>query len=334
MPGDSPLRRKVAEYSASAGGYLQALNFVTSRITRLEQTGNAGAALAEARIIRAEVLQKLGRLRACDEELRGLSLLDLPPALAQGYLLIKAKLIMQQGDLKAGRVALAALKDKLGANSTAEINRVYLWRQAFTLGVLGEREQAVRLRDEHRDSIESGGFHTANNLIYATILPALARADRVTYEWGGWRESAREAGSYYAGSTVDFGGRLGHRGKSLCQALLTEAFLHWELGNRFDAYRTGFVAALLLRHWHLNMTSEGVGEVVPIVADRAPGLMDGIRAVVEGADESAVAGSLSAMSEHGSAATAYAIAMEITAEVLVSAATLTDIYTYLDDRRY
>jgi len=126
MPSDSSLRRKVAGLSASDGGYLLALTYVTSHLDSLINRAAEGGVIAEARIIRAEVLQKLGNLVGCQEELSRVKVVDLTPATSQGYLLIKAKLLMQQGNLMASKVALLSLRDKLGYNGLGDIYQVYL----------------------------------------------------------------------------------------------------------------------------------------------------------------------------------------------------------------
>lgn len=331
MPHDTWIRQKVAELSALDGGYVTALAYITSQLAKMERAESQAQLITDARIIRAEILQKLGNPVGCEDELNKIDVASLTPSTSQGYLLIKAKLLMQQGNITASRVALQNLKDKLGHGSSSDIHGSYLWRQAFTLGVLGEANKAKRLADEHEASTPQGGFQDANNIIYAQILPALSSTDSVSYRWRHWIDSLRRAGTYYAASNVDFSGSLNHRGKSLCQALLAEAFVLWLLGNRFDGYRVGLTAALLLKHWNLGVAAEGIGEIVAVLDDRAPGLIGVIRIVLDARDDTSVPRALSNISDHASAQAAYAEAVDVAVEIITTR--LVDTYDILDKWR-
>jgi len=283
----------------------------------------------EARVIRAEVLQKRGDLVSCREELNKVDMTKLTHTTSQGYQLIKAKLLMQQGSISRSKAALQSLKDKLGADSSSEINSAFLWRQAFVLALLGEKRESRWLAEEHRTTTLEGGFHAANNIIYAQVLPCLASTDRVIYSHRKWIEEIRRAGTFYVSSNVDFSGRLGHRGKSLCQALLVEAFILWDLGNRFDAYHIGFTAAVLLRHWRLDVTSEGVGEVVTALENRAAALTAAIKYVFSAFNDTLIMDRLAAFSDSARAEAAYIEGVVAAGEILKHPRGV-DIYKIVD----
>src|SRR2546421_2772316 len=118
---DFTLRQRVAEKSASDGGHALALAFITSQVELLERLGGSDAELMEARVLRAEVLQKLGRLDASREELAKVNVSRLSATTGQGFLLIKAKLLMQGGDLRVSRAALEQLRDKLGPGNATDM---------------------------------------------------------------------------------------------------------------------------------------------------------------------------------------------------------------------
>lgn len=330
MPSESELRRTVSELCASDGGYALALAAVSSRITVLLRGKGQDREIAEARVIKAEVLQKMGDLDGCLQELDRVGLGDLSPVSSQGYLLIKAKVLMQQGNLMVGRTALQGLRDRLGHGGVESIRQAYLWRQSFVSGLRGMDGEAHRLRDEHRELVTSNGYLEANNVLYAEVLPELS-ADNVGYTWRRWIDLARHAGAIYATSPIDFADRLNHRGKCLCQALLTEALVLWLVGNRFTSYRTAFTAALLLRHWHLRATAEGIGEVVAVLQDKAAELADGVRLVIAGPDD-AVLERLGHVSDHGSPLAAYLEAVDI-AVAMFHRPDLDEVYRFLDERR-
>ncbi|HKN97214.1 MAG TPA: hypothetical protein VJX10_08870 [Pseudonocardiaceae bacterium] len=326
MP-DSELRRKVSELCASDNGYGLALMSVTKHIDMLRRMGGRDREVAEAQLIKAEVLQKLGDLTRCQQELDRVSRADLSPSSSQGWLLIRARVLMQLGDLKVSRVALQSLRDRMGHGGVAPVYQVYLWRQSFVTGVLGGTRDAARLRDEHRELVLPEGFQLANNVLYAEVLPQLS-ADRAGFARRQWIDLARQAGRIYATSTVDFSQRLGHRGKSLCEALLTEALVLWLVGNRFNSYRTAFTAALLLRHAHLHATTEGIGEVLAVLDGKAPELAEGVRLVIGGADD--VVPELEHASDYGNPLAAYYEAVDIAAE-LSHRPDFAEVYQVLDE---
>jgi hypothetical protein len=328
MP-DSELRRIVSELCAADNGYVLALTSVTKHIDMLLRTGGRDREVAEARVIKAEVLQKMGDLTRCQRELDSVNLADLSPSSSQGWLLIRAKVLMQLGDLRVGRTALQSLRDRMGHGGVAPVYQTYLWRQSFVSGVLGRDTEAVRLRDEHRELASPEGFQLANNLLYAEVLPELS-ADRVSFTRRHWIDVARHAGTIYATSTIDFSERLGHRGKALCEALLTEALVLWLVGNRFNGYRTAFTAALLLRQAHLGATAEGIGEVLAVLDGKAPELAAGVRLVTGGADE-VVLERLGQASDYGNPLAAYYEAVDIMGE-LSRHPDFAELYQILDER--
>ena len=279
MDEDRDLRGLIAQHTASPGGYKQGLSTISRKLSDLVLAGAPAGAVNEARIIRAEVLQKLGWLNGAELEL---SRLDRDGSawtrgMEQGRLLVQAKIAMQRGDLKLGKAFLMSLNDRLAGETHSEIGKTYLWRQAFTLGVMAESRQARRLLDEHRSIVISGGFHQANNVIYGRIAPLLAQGGELPRGWSDWLTDVHEAGQLYLSSTVDFSGRLGNRGKSLCQALLVESLIWWKASNRYHAYFYGIVGALLLNRWGLNLESEGFGELVALFKSIAPRLFGAIK---------------------------------------------------------
>jgi hypothetical protein len=330
---ESDLRRRVGEYVASPGGYRDALKVVEFELISLAEQAGSREEINEAKIIRAELLQKLGQLSDASRQLEEIDREHLTGKMAQGRLLIIAKLAMQRGDFAYGKAALEGLKDKLGPHSSSEINQVYLWRQAFTVGILGERTSAERLRDEHVESAVDGGFQMANNIIYARVMPALASGEKLVSGWSKWVDEIRQAGHYYMTSSLEFSGRLNHRGKSLCQTLLAESLVSWHIGNRHDAYRFGFVAALLLDHWNLEVTSEGVAEIAALVERQAPAMMRGIKSILSGWNWSDVNGIFADMSDGQQALVAFRAAFSIVKEIFIADARILRIYDLLDHKR-
>lgn len=326
----SELRRTVAELSTTSEGYAYALTYTRSELFRLASAGASAAELAEARMVLVELLQKLGRIEECRRELAAVDVRHLPDSARLGVLLVLAKLASQSGDLPGSKVALAGLKDRLGQRGAVDMNQVYLWRQAFTLGVLGDTAEARRLHDEHRALASGGGFQEANRILYAQLLPALAVEDGWALRGSTLLESARAAGTLYVESDIGFTGRLNHRGKSFCQALLTEAVFWWLLGNLFDGYRTGFVAALLLRHWQLDLRAEGIGELMSVFRERAPALVAAVALVATGRDDEVLAAG--AAVADAAVPAAYLGATEVVRHVVAGGA-LGGLYDVLDARR-
>jgi hypothetical protein len=332
MSPSSQLRTSVTELSKSSAGFSYALTYARAELFRMEACDEPAAAVADARMVLAELLQKQGLIAECHAELAAIDTGQLSASARHGVLLIRAKLAMQSGDLAASRDALQSLKDRLGRDSAVAMNQVYLWRQAFTLGVLGESSSARRLHDEHESLTDKGGFQEANRILYAELLPSVAGGDKWVLRGSRSFESVRTAGTLYLESDVDYLGRFNNRGKSFCQALLVEAFLWWLMGNLFYGYRLGFVAVLLLRHWQLNLRSEGIGEVIGILQELAPALTAAVRAVANGQDAALRRTGASSRSDGPAVHAAYVGAVELVRGV-VAGAPLVDLYAVLDDRR-
>jgi predicted phosphodiesterase/tetratricopeptide (TPR) repeat protein len=222
---------------------------------------------ADALLLRAECHQKNGDLDEARSDLELAHSLGLPPGRVQKYYILIAKLASQAGQISESRDALdhfQLVDDTLSST--------YLWRASFAALVLGDKTAGRRLADAHSERVEQNGFQAANHEIFLELLPQLLHDDADRPSLFKSLDAVRWAGDVYLTSSIDFAGRVGHRGKTFCQALIAEAMLQWSVQNRYYAYYLTCSSALLLRAWRLNQTAEGIGEMIHLESSIAPEL--------------------------------------------------------------
>lgn len=212
-------------------------------------------------LLKAECYQRIGDL---NNALNTLDKFDQTVAnleMKTIYETLKLKISFQEGQWDKAFIA----SDQI-INEYKQQNDNVLWRSSLLYSIKEDLKNAQYYGDMHREKIDVGGFQEANNLLYTLVIPRLMY-DEKKGSLIQDMDPVEYAQNIYKSSIINFNTKrnVGSRLKSCCQAMIIASFINYDYGNTFEAYVLSLMTGLCMKHSKLNLSAEGIGEIVKLL---------------------------------------------------------------------
>lgn len=211
-------------------------------------------------LLKAECYQRIGNLLSAQVVLESIDNKFLSREDSINVEVLKLKVSFQKGDWNK---ALDTSKLLIDQHNISMGN--VLWRTSMLYAIFNDWKECQKYSDRHKEIIEHSGFQEANNIVYTQTIPLLLNGNKGTSLLRDI-SPVENAKDIYLKSNINFDTRkrIGSRLKSFCQAILIEAFIEWDYGNKYDAYELAILSGLCMAYSKITLEAEGIGEIVKL----------------------------------------------------------------------
>lgn len=232
-------------------------------------------------LLKAECYQRIGDILSAQVVLESIDNKFLSEQDSINVQVLKLKVSFQKGDWEK---ALDTSKSLIDQHNVSMGN--VLWRTSMLYAIFNDGKECQKYSDRHREITERSGFQEANNIIYTKMVPLLLSGNEGTSLLR-VISPVENAKDIYLKSNINFDTqkRIGSRLKSFCQAILIEAFIEWDYGNKYDAYELAILSGLCMAYSKITLEAEGIGEIVKLFKKKYRILISIIKLALNSSEE-------------------------------------------------
>lgn len=232
-------------------------------------------------ILKAECYQRIGNLLSAQVVLESIDNKFLSREDSINVHVLKLKVSFQKGDWNKSLDTSKSLIEQYNIS----MGNV-LWRTSMLYAIFNDGKECQKYSDRHKEMIEHSGFQEANNIVYTKTVPLLLNDNKGTSLLR-VMSPVENAKDIYLKSNINFDTRkrIGSRLKSFCQAILIEAFIEWDYGNKYDAYELAILSGLCMAYSKITLEAEGIGEIVKLFCSKYKTLISIINLALNSSEE-------------------------------------------------